>query len=71
MHKENRSAIIALHKQGIKAGAIIEMSGFVRQTVYDVIKIFHELGTLEDRPRNGRPPTAVTPANLNKVRCRI
>ena len=47
------------------------MTGFARQTVYNAIKRFREIGTLEDRPRNGHPPIAVTPANVIKVRCRI
>ena len=47
IHKENRSVLITLHKQGIKAGAIIKITEFARQTVYDAIKRFRELITLE------------------------
>ena len=42
-----------------------------RLTVSCAIKRYQELGNSQDRPRSGRPLTAVTPENINKVRCRI
>lgn len=69
--KNKRAAIIALHRRGMKAANIIKTTGFARQTVYDTINRFQQLRTHEDRARSGRPYTATTPANVNKVRCRI
>ena len=42
-----------------------------RLTVSCAIKRYQELGNSQDRPRSGRPLTAVTPEKINKIRCRI
>ena len=69
--KENRIAIIRLFDAGKTASNIIKDLNLPRQTVYDAIKRYKELGTTQDKPRSGRPRTATTPANLNKLRLRI
>ena len=66
-----RQTIIELFKQGKKAKKIISITKYPRSTVFDAIKRYKELGNAQDRSRSGRPATAVTPENVNKVRCRI
>lgn len=69
--QEDRNAIISLHKQKMSASLIIKTLKLPRSTVYYAIKRFEETGNAQDRPRTGRPLTAVTPENINKIRCRI
>ncbi|XP_065672000.1 uncharacterized protein LOC136089838 [Hydra vulgaris] len=58
--KGKRHAIIQLPKAGNSASFIIKHLNYQRQTVYDAIKRFKELGTSNDRARTGRPVTATT-----------
>ena len=69
--KENRLTIINLYNNGNTPREIIRITKIPQRTVYDAIKRYKELGTSLDRPRTGRPLTAITPDNINKVRCRI
>lgn len=69
--KENREAIFALHKKGKSVPFIIKTLNMPRSTVYKAVKRFNELGTSKDRPRSGRPVTASTPENVEKIRNRI
>ncbi|CAK9821600.1 Transposable element Tc3 transposase [Anthophora retusa] len=55
----------------MKTADIVRTTGFKKSTVYDAVKRFKETGGSLDRPRSGRPATAVTPENVKKVRCRI
>lgn len=72
MSRENqRVTVVELHKQGVKTADIIRTTGYERRTVYNIVKRFKETGGTADRPRSGRPITATTPENVNKVRCRI
>ena len=41
------------------------------RTAREVIKCFKETGSYEDRPRSGRPRTARTPVNKQKIKGRI
>ena len=71
MSNSPRKTIVELHKAGIKTADIVRTTGYKKSTVYDAVKRFQELGNSQDRPRSGRPTTATTPENVNKVRCRI
>lgn len=69
--KKRRSTVIELLKNGKTSPQIVSATGFTKNFVNRVIKRYKELGNDEDRPRSGRPATAVTPQNINKIRCRI
>lgn len=69
--KDNRIAIIALFESGKSPADIVKTLPVPRRTVYAAIKRYKELGTTDDRPRKGRPVTATTPENQNKLRHRI
>ncbi|PAV79458.1 hypothetical protein WR25_26838 [Diploscapter pachys] len=55
-----RCAIVELHKAGHKISAISKLLGATRQTVWRQIKRYQELGTMDDRPRSGRPKSDKT-----------
>ena len=69
--KEKRGAIISLYNDGKKQLFISNTLNIPRNTVYDAIKRYKELGSLEDRPRSGRPVTVATIANKEKIRKKI
>lgn len=72
--KENRVAVIALHKCGKSAGQIFELLkplGISRMFVYRAIARFGELSGVEDRPKSGRPRVVRTSAVVKAVRERI
>ena len=71
MTKEKRAAVIILHEAKTKPKAIARRLKMPVQTVRDAIKRYQETGGTSDRPRSGRPVTACTPENVNKVRCRV
>ncbi|XP_015438888.1 PREDICTED: putative uncharacterized protein FLJ37770 [Dufourea novaeangliae] len=55
----------------MKTAEIVKTTRFKKSTVYEAVKRFQELGGTSDRSRCGRPTTATTRNNVNKVRCRI
>ena len=69
--KNKREAVIELFKMGRSAAEIAKALIIPRRTVYDAVKRYKELGTSADHPWSGRPATATTPQNQNKVACRI
>lgn len=72
MNRENvRVTVVELHKAGMKTADIVRATGYKKRTVYDAVKRFKETGKTADRTRSGRPTTETTPANVNKIRCRI
>lgn len=71
MGKENRAPIIALHKRRFRPVDIADLLKTPITTVRYAIKRFEELGTLQDRPRIGRPVTACTSNNRERIRKRI
>lgn len=71
MSKDQRAAIIQLFKTKTSVGAIAKTLKVPRQKVYRAIKRYKELGTTADRPRSGKPITATTPENVNRVKCRL
>ncbi len=71
MSKENRIKIIFLHEQGKKPTVISETLKIPVQTVRDAIKRYNEIGSIEDRPKSGRPITATAPKNRELIRKRI
>lgn len=70
-HKQERATIVELHKAGLKTADIVLTTSFQKSTVCNAVKRFKETGGATDRPRSGRPATAVTAKNVQKVRCRI
>lgn len=70
-HKRECGTIVKLHKAGMKTADIVPRTGFKKSTVYDAVERFKETGETADRPRSGRPTTAATAKNVQKVRCRI
>lgn len=69
--KEKRGAVIALKNENFTPAEIAKHLKMNLKTVYNQIKRFDELGTLEDRPKSGRPVTATTPANVQVIKKRI
>lgn len=67
----HRTAIIDLHKKNFTAKEIIKRLGVPKQTVYDAIKRYEELGTLCDRVGRGRRVSVTTPERVKAVRMRI
>ena len=71
MSKQRRERVIFLHERGTKTLAIANQLRMPVQTVRHAIKQYKEVGGPEDRPKSGRPVTATTPANREKIRKRI
>lgn len=72
--KENRVAVIALHKCGKSPSDIFNLLkplNISRMFVYRAIKRYDELLGTEDRGRSGRPRTVRTPSVVKAVRERI
>jgi len=72
--KENRVAVIALHKCGKSDSQIFELMKplkISRNFVYRAIKRYKELWDVEDRARSGRPRCVRTKAAIKIVRERI
>jgi transposase len=69
--KEKIGVIISLYNDGKRPLIISKTLNIPRNTVYDAIKRYKELGSLEDRPRSGRPVTGATVANKEKIRKKI
>lgn len=69
--KAKRPAVNSLHDDGIAPAEIARMLSIPLSTVCRQIKRYEELGTAEDRRRSGRPVTACTPVNRDKIRHRI
>ena len=68
---DNRALIISMHLKNIRQCDIARQLLIPRQRVSRTIKRYREFGNDQDRSRSGRPLTAVTPENINKVKCRI
>ena len=71
MSKEKRAAVISLHNEGVPPVNIAKRLIMDLSTVCKQIKRYKELGSLMDRPRSGRPVTACTSSNRNKIKKRI
>lgn len=72
--KENRVAVIALHKCKIERGEIFRLLkplGITRRFVYRAVKLFEDTGDVKDRQRSGRPRTVRTPETIKAVKARI
>lgn len=72
--KENRIAVIALHKCEMKKSDIfktLQPLGISRMFVYRCIKLYEETKDIKDRPRTGRPRTVRTPKAIAAVKARI
>lgn len=72
--KENRIAVIALHKVGMEVSTIydtLKKLNISRMFVFRTIKRFTETGSIEDRERSGRPRTVRTKNAINAVSARI
>ena len=69
--KEKRGAVIALHNEGVSSSEIAKGHKMYVVTVCKQIKHYNKLVTLDDRPRSGRPVTATTKKNKEKIRSRI
>jgi inhibitor of nuclear factor kappa-B kinase subunit alpha len=69
--KEKRGAVVALHNEGLSPSEISKRLEMDLSTVCKQIKRYKQLGTLEDRPRSGRPVTATTKKNKEIIRNRI
>ena len=65
--KEKSGAIISLYNDGKKPLFISNTLNIPRSTVYDAIKRYKELDSLEDRPRSGRSVTIAIIANKEKI----
>jgi transposase len=64
---EKRIAVIVLHKQAHDTKTIAQLTGIPQRTVQKTLKRWRETGDWKDRPRSGRPPTAVTREMINRI----
>lgn len=71
MVKEQRLAIISLHKKGRSQSQIVRLLGAQKSTVSRAIQRFKELGDTKDRARSGRPRSARTSRNRNLLKKRL
>lgn len=72
--KENRIAVIALHKcnkSPVEIFNLLKPLKISEKFVYRCIQRFNEASSVDDRPRNGRPRTTRTPAAVKAVSARI
>ena len=69
--KEKRGAILSLYNACKKSVFISNTLNIPRNTVYDAIKRYKKLGSLENRKRSGRLVTVATIANKEKIRKKI
>lgn len=69
--QNQRVTAVELHKAGMKTADIVRMTGFKPASVYRAVKRYKDTGGTADSPRSGRPITATSPENVNKLRCRI
>ncbi|VDP04882.1 unnamed protein product [Heligmosomoides polygyrus] len=65
--ESERITVVELHKTGMRTADIVRTTGFKQRTVYKIVRRYKETGGTSDRPRSGRPTTATTPENINKV----
>ena len=66
-----RHAIIELHRARVSNSMIIKQLKVPKSTVYNTVARFKELGGDKDRPRSGRPCTALTPKIIKAARERV
>lgn len=66
-----RPGIIKLWQEGMKQCVIARAMKISKQTVSYAIRRFKETGANVDRPRSGRPRTAITTDNIEKVNSKI
>ena len=74
MDKENRIAVITLHKYGIERAHIFELIKPLNITcvfVYCTVKLLLDMGRVSDCKRSDRPRVVHTPHIINAVRSRI
>lgn len=66
----DRGAVISLHKSGHSPSQILKLlrKRVSRSFVYKTLKRFRETGSLNDRPRSGRPRTKSTSATIRRVK---
>lgn len=72
--KEDRVAVIALHKCGHSASTIFKLLqklGISRSFVFRTIKRWKDVQSVDDSKRSGRPRSVCTPAAIQRVRSRI
>lgn len=72
--KENRIAVIALHKVGMEINAIfktLHTLGISKMFVYRAINRYNETSSVCDRKRSGRPRSVRTKKAVKAVRERI
>lgn len=72
--KENRVAVIALHKCGHPPNVILKLLQNLKinkQFVYRTINRYNSTLSFDDRKRSGRPRTVRTPALIKAVKARI
>lgn len=68
---EKRNQIISFFQIGMKQSNIAKRVCAPRTTVFDTIKRFKELNSLQDRPRSGRPRSSDTKSVHDKLRLRL
>ena len=66
-----RTSIVDLHLVGMKTKYIAKTLCVPPRTVRRTVNLFKTTGGTADRRRPGRPPTAVSKANVTKIRKRI
>ncbi|CAG4973152.1 unnamed protein product [Colias eurytheme] len=72
--KENRIAVLALHRCGHSPSTIFRLLKnlkITRRFVYRTINRYNEVSSVEDKKRTGRPRSARTPAVIKAIKARI
>uniref|UniRef100_A0A7I4XX48 HTH_Tnp_Tc3_2 domain-containing protein n=1 Tax=Haemonchus contortus TaxID=6289 RepID=A0A7I4XX48_HAECO len=69
--KERRASILHLHLAGCSAKTISKQLQIPLKTVYNNVNRYKATGTMEDKPRKGRPKSATTKKIVKIVREKI
>ncbi|XP_065651097.1 uncharacterized protein LOC136079291 [Hydra vulgaris] len=69
--KDHRVSIEHLYFSGCTGAEIVKRLKIPQRTVYNNLKCLKEIGSTQDKPRSGRPPTSSSKIIIKKVRDRI
>ncbi|KAK6030229.1 hypothetical protein OSTOST_03645, partial [Ostertagia ostertagi] len=69
--KDQRASILHLHLAGCTAKTISKQLQIPLRTVYNNVNRYKATGTMEDKPRSGRPKSATTKEIVKIIREKI
>ena len=71
MSKEKRNAVILLLNSGLKNYSIAKRLQMSERTVQKIIKRYRDTGSVDDKPRSGRPKSACSSKNIKNIKDKI